>query len=326
MRIRGLKFFWIRGTLATLVASNGFSIDAPLAEAEKLLRQGKTDDGKRIITTYITSHENAAGYIGVGSLYARVKWWPDSVHYLDIATKRDPKNALAWYELGLAQHQNKDVVGAIDSLRHSLRISSTTAKTYMALGQILELAGDRYDARSNYSAALTKTGQSALLHQRLCWLLYRDNYFEDAIKHCQAAVKLAPQDDMAWAVLGKSLYENHEKTEAFSVFQKVLAARPRSELTYKARGIIYLNEKTYEQAAADLGKAFAIDETDDEAAIGLARSLFESGRYADALPIYIEACKLDRRYRYELLAKQREVSRKNKEDLASQYQEAFDKF
>ena len=169
----------------------------------------------------------------------------------------------------------------------------------MAFGQILELAGDRYDARTNYSAALLKTKGSALLHQRLCWLLYRDNYFTEAIKHCQAAVRLNPQDDMSWAVLGKSLYENHDKTEAFSVFQKVLTARPRSELTYKARGIIYLNEKTYEQAIADLGKAFALNENDDEAAIGLARSLFESGRYADALPIYVEACKLDRSYRYE---------------------------
>ena len=309
-----------------LFSVNVKAVDAPIAQAEKLFRVGKIDEAKRILTTYITDHENASGYINVGNLYARLKRWPEAVHYLDIATKRDAHNALAWYELGLAQHQNKDVPAAIECLRHSLQLSSSTAKTYSALGQILELSGDRYDARTNYEGALARAGENALWHQRLCWLLYKDNFFVEAIKQCQAAVRMNPADDLAWAVLGKSFYENHQKTEAFAIFHKVLSARPRSELTYKARGIIYLNEKTYEEAVADLGKAFGLNENDDEAAIGLARSLFETGRYAEALPIYVEACKLDRSYRYELLAKQREVSRKHRDELATQYQEAFDKF
>lgn len=316
-----LMFLWILSS-----APQAAAIDAPISQAESLFRAGKEDEAKRIITQYITNHENVAGYIAVGNLYARLQKWPDSVHYLSIGSERDPKSALVWYELGLAQHQNKQVDDAISSLRRSLQISSATGKTYLALGQILELAGDRYDARTIFMASITKTGDSALARSRLCWLAFRDDLFADAVRECQMAVRLNPQDDNSWAVLGRAYYENHQKTEAFSTFQKTLSARPHSAINYRARGLIYLDEKSYEQASADLGRAFGLDAHDDEAAIGLARSVFESGHYAEALPLYIDACKLNRDYRFELLARQRELSRKNKDDLADSYEAAVDQF
>src|SRR5690242_1328785 len=77
------------------------AMDPAMAQAEGLLRAGKTDQAELLIAGYLTSKENAAAYIDVGNLFARLKKWDKSVHYLDIATKRNERSALAWYELGL---------------------------------------------------------------------------------------------------------------------------------------------------------------------------------------------------------------------------------
>ena len=47
------------GVFLALVSVDSFSIDAQISQAEKLFRQGKSDEAKKVITTYITAHENA---------------------------------------------------------------------------------------------------------------------------------------------------------------------------------------------------------------------------------------------------------------------------
>jgi len=326
MLVKATLGFLLAANLASFNGSLGFAGEDPVSKAEGLLRAGKKEEGKQLIARYLTTQESASAYEKVGTLYARLRDWPDSVHYFEIASHRDGHNAKIFYKLGLAQHQNKQIDDAVSSLRQSLVMSSTTQKTYLALGEILELSRDRYDARNIFLSALAKTGDAASIRSKLCRLNFEDNFFSETIKQCTRAVSMNGADRDSWALLARAYYLSQQRPEAFKVFQKALFAYPKNSLLYRVRGLIYYEEKAYEQAINDLGKAFGLDPTDDEAAINLARSYFQLGYYERALPLFIEACKVDRDYRFEFLSKQRELARKDRNDLADKYQEALDKF
>ncbi|CAM6000335.1 unnamed protein product [Sphagnum balticum] len=279
-----------------------------------------------MIARFLTANETADAYVKVGTLYARLHHWSDAVHYLEIASKRNDHSASIWYSLALVQHQNKQTDAAVSSLRKSLAISSTTEKTYSALGEILELARDKYDARNIYISALSKVGDRAYYHSKLCWLNFQDNFMAESINQCRKATHLNGNDIVSWALLARSYYQNQQRPQAFDILKNVLAQHPKSALLYRVRGLIYYEEKAYEQAINDLGRAFGLDPSDDEAAIHLARSYFDLGYFDRALPMYVEACRIDKDYRFEFLSKQRELSRKDHEDLATQYQLEVDKF
>jgi tetratricopeptide (TPR) repeat protein len=326
---RFLKLALTMALLSILIffAIPSFAAEDILSKAEAMIKSNKNvEDAKQMIARYLTANETADAYVKVGNLYARVREWSNSVHYLEIASKRNEKSAAIWYELGLVQHQNKETDAAVTSLRKSLAISSTTAKTYTALGEILELSRDKYDARNIYISALAKAGNQALFHSKLCWLNFQDNFLAESINQCQKAVHMNGNDVTSWALLAQTFYQNQQRPKAFDILKKLIAQHPNSALLYRVRGLIYFQEKAYEQAINDLGKAFGLDPSDDEAAIHLARSYFELTYYDRALPIYVEACKLDKDYRFEFLSKQRELSRKDHDDLATQYQLEVDKF
>lgn len=295
-----------------------------LTEAEKLFKSDQEEPAKKIVATYLTDNDGAPAYLFVGNLYARLKRWGDAVHYFEIATTRDPRNALAWYNLGLAHHQNKQVVEAVTALRKSLTISSKTPKSHLALGEILELAQERYEARNVYVAALRALGEKAEIRAKLCRLNFLDSFFKETIRECNKAVSLNAEDLVSWTILAKTYFDNQERDKSFQTFKKVIAKFPKQALPYRARGLIYFQERSYEQAANDLGKAFALDPFDDEGAIHLARAVFEMKNYDLAKNIYVEACRLNKEYRFEFLSKQRELLRLNKDEMASQYQEALE--
>jgi tetratricopeptide (TPR) repeat protein len=111
----------------------------------------------------------------------------------------------------------------------------------------------------------------------------------------------------------------------YEEFKKLLTQYPGSALAHRARGLIYFEQQSFEQAAADLGAAFGLDPLDLESGLYLARAAYELGFYELALVNYVEVCRLDRTQRFELLSKQRELLKKNKIDLAERYQAEVDK-
>jgi len=319
-----MKFIF---SLVFISTTSAFGAVDILLKAEAMIKaKQNVEDAKQMIARYLTAHETADAYVKVGNLYARVREWPNSVHYLEIASKRDEKNPGILYELGLAQHQNKQTDAAVTSLRRSLTLNPNSEKTYEALGEILELSRDKYDARNIYISALTKMGDRAFFHSKLCWLNFQDNFLAETIAQCRKAVHLNGNDVTSWAILAQAYYQNQQRPQAFDVLKTLLLQHPQSALLYRVRGLIYYSEKAYEQAINDLGRALGLDPNDDEAAINLARSYFELGYYDRALPLYVEACKIDKDYRFEFLSKQRELSRKDHDDLATQYQLEVDKF
>lgn len=298
--------------------------DATVVEIEKNLQAGKVEEAKLAVGKYLTSHDEGSAYNEVGNMYARLKRWPEAVHYYEILTQREPQNPRAWYQLGLAYHQNGKVDDAVKSLRQSLNIDSKSARTYSALGEMLELAHDRLDARNIYMTAIKKLGNQYEFVSRACKLNQRDFLLAQAIKDCKLAITLRPDDVVSMTLLARVYYDKSERDRAMALLKEVIGKFPKHPLAYRARGLIFYNEKAYEAAASDLGKAFGLDPYDDEAGIHLGRALFELSLYDIALQAFVESTRLNRTYRFEISTRQRDLLRKNKDAVAAQYQAAIE--
>ncbi|MCC6276996.1 MAG: tetratricopeptide repeat protein [Oligoflexia bacterium] len=301
-----------------------WAADARLQLAEMQIRNKQWPQAKKNITDYLNSQETAAAYVDVGRLYARYRKWPESLHYLEIAFQRESKNPSILYDLALAQHQNKKIDESIESLRQAIRLKPKWSLPVFSLGEILELAQERYEARQVYVEAVKNLGSLAELRSRLCWINYQDGFIDETARQCALATVLNGKDDRSWALLGKSLYDAGKREKAFLALKQGLSKNPTSSFIRRAKGLIYFQEKSYEQAAFELGKAFGLNPQDEESAIHLARSLFEIQEYKHALPVFVEACRLNRVYRFDLSTKARELLRIKKNEEAALYEAALE--
>lgn len=277
-----------------------------------------------MVAQYLATNDSTGAHMTVGHLFMRLKMWPDAAHYYEIVTKRKDRHAKAWYLLGLAYHQQKKINEAIEALQKSLGISSKTRRTYDALGEALELNRTRHEARTVYENAIKKTGQAAKYYRRLCWLNFQDFFVKKAASSCRQAVARNPKDVQSQTLLAYTLYEQGKRKEALAKLSSAIKKYPQKSLPHHGRGLIYFKEKSYEAAVRDLGKAFGLDPMNDEAGIYLARAYFEIQQYDLALQIFIDTIRLNRSFRYELMTKQRELMRLNKNGIANKYMAAID--
>lgn len=302
----------------------GIVYATPLDDAEKMIRTKKDAEGRELISKYLTKNDSAQSYLDVGTLFVRLKMWTDAIHYLEIATTREEKNFSAWYRLGISYHQNKQIDQAVEAFRKAEKLDKKSDFATIALGSVLELSRNRLDARNTYLAATKKKGVSSFLSQRLCVLYFQDFYFKNASKLCQQAIAKNPKDPLPPTLLARAYYDNNEKQKAFALLAETAKKFPNADLPFKARGLIYFSENTFEQAAADLGKAVGLNGSDEESASHLARSLFFLKRYEAALYAYKLTGMLNRNIRFEILAKGREVERAGFPELAKRFQNASD--
>lgn len=296
-----------------------------IGEAEVLFKHKKEAQAKEKIAAYLSKNDSVLAYEKTGALYSRLQNWAEAVHYFQIAHNRQQNNSAIKYKLGIAYHQNKQLEKSVDMLRAAIQLDQKFLKAVFALADIMESAGDSYEARQVYQQALKKSGENQEIRSKLCVFDFKEAYWREAIDNCTKAVAKNNKDTTAWAILGTSYFEYQQREKAFLELKKGLAINKDSSVLHKARGILYYKEKSYEQAAFDLGRAAALDSLDEETVLYLARSLFEIGRFGDARVAYAEASRLDRAIRFEFQSRQKELLRKNQTGFASDYQDSIDK-
>ncbi len=315
-------------TSVLLFAASG-ALGVPLQDfsiqAEQLFRKNQTVQAKALISKYLAQKDNAEAYARVGSMYARLKNWKEAVHYLEIAQTRAPKNNSVLYRLGISYHQDGKIDDAAIQFRNALAIKPKNLFYVFALGELLEMADLNTDARQVYEEAVKLTGDNLELRSKLCLLDYKEAFWNEAISNCSKAIKKNPGDVTSWTLLAMSYYASEDRPRALAEFKKAVKIHPTSGILRRAHGYVFFQEKSYEQAVQELGIAFAVNPMDDEAALLLARSLYELGRIDDARIAYYLACLLNDTYRFEFVSKQRDLERKGKNDMSSRYEDTINK-
>jgi len=95
---------------------------------------------------------------------------------------------------------------------------------------------------------------------------------------------MAPSNSYAWNLLGVSLLELHELTQAASALETSVKLDPASAYSYNSLGRVYWEQRRYSEAQAQFQKQIAINPDDHYAHGNLGMMLRDQKKCNDALP------------------------------------------
>ena len=168
---------------------------------------------------------------------------------------RDPKNYLAWFDLGFVYNRLKRTEDSIHAYRQSVAAKPDVFESNLNLGLML--------ARSNSP---------------------------EAEQFLRAASKLKPTDHVeegqarAWLSLGHIL-ESTKPDDALDAYQKAAALTPKDPEPHISAGLLRERRKDFAGAEADYKQVLILDPHSNEAVMGLTNIYMKSGRVADAEPL-----------------------------------------
>jgi tetratricopeptide (TPR) repeat protein/serine/threonine protein kinase len=193
--------------------------------------QGKLDEA---ITEFRKVCEldpkNISAHYNLGHALHAQKKWDEAIAYYKKAIELDPKCAPIHRNLILALQGKGRVDDAIAERKKLIELDPKNAAEHYYLGNDLKAKGDLDGAERAYREAVRLDGNhhGAAIDALAELLLSRGNW-KEAIATAREAVKLAPQSDFAWQVLGWAHYRVGEWNASIAALEKscALQANPK---------------------------------------------------------------------------------------------------
>lgn len=124
--------------------------------------------------------------------FANQQWERARDIYLDMVSEA-PDNALAYANLGVAEHQLGNLLAASGNLKQSLEINPTIAQNWQTLGLIQYQRGELNLALSSLTRAIHESPQNARTRIYLAAVVRDYGWKEAAITELQRAIELDPK-------------------------------------------------------------------------------------------------------------------------------------
>lgn len=178
--------------------------------------------------------------------------------FLDIIEK-DPYNAIAWFNLGVAYQGVKNYKEAIEAYEYCVAIDDTFEFAYRNLA-------DAYI--------------------RLRW-------YEKAIESLQKNLELGNPEDVLFEAIGHCYDKQKDFENARLYYRKAIQLNPSDDELYYKIGATYFKEHAFENAAKSFGVALNLNKEMPIYNVALANSLLELGAEAmDVVTLFVQAIKL----------------------------------
>ena len=178
--------------------------------------------------------------------------FPGAEKILLEVTGKDPKNYVAWFDLGYIYNATDRSAQSIDAYRKSISANPEIFESNLNLG--IMLAREHNPDAENFLRAATKLKPTA--HPEEGWF-------------------------RAWLMLGNVL-ANSKPDEAIVAFRNAAKYHPKDPEPYLSAGRLLENQKQYAQAAAEYQKAAQLDPKSKEALAGLVNSYSEAKQVPEA--------------------------------------------
>jgi tetratricopeptide (TPR) repeat protein len=141
-------------------------------------------------------------------------------------TKSEPKNALAWYYLGVVYDEFKRYNDAIDALRQTVRIDPGYANAWNNLGAAYVELKRYNDAIEALRQATRIDPQNANAWYNLGVAYDSLKRYNDAIEAYRQVLRINPKDDGVWNKLGVAYALSGNRTEALNVVRDLRRLDP----------------------------------------------------------------------------------------------------
>jgi tetratricopeptide (TPR) repeat protein len=157
----------------------------------------------------------------------QLSYWKDSITLYRHTLAVTENNPLIVNNLAVALHTEGRDTEAMEQYRAAIRLQPGFATPHLNLGMLLGQAGRIPEAIVEFKeAARVKPGGSADAETSLCAAYFKLHQPQEALPHCQAAVKLDPDDVLSRSNFGIVLQALGHKAEAIAQYKLVLQADP----------------------------------------------------------------------------------------------------
>ncbi|MDP6130273.1 MAG: tetratricopeptide repeat protein, partial [Dehalococcoidia bacterium] len=207
---------------------------------------------------------------------------PVTVEYFDGIIDRNPEDAIAIYNRGLAYRRLGQPERAVADFGRSIALGFRSAEVYAARGNAFFATGTNDgQARVDLAVAINFEPQNPLYHVYL-GNFYRSRAPEAAIMEFDQAIQLDPQLALTYIYRGQHYLDVGEFQRAIQDFDRAIRLDPQSALAYNGRGYYYLAQDQPQRAVADFGDAIRLNPQLAEAYTGRGQAYNDLGLHRQA--------------------------------------------
>jgi tetratricopeptide (TPR) repeat protein len=156
-----------------------------------------------------------------------------------------PRDSLGFVSLLAGMH-----VEAVTQFRRATDIDPKFAPALNNLGLADDLADNRSMAKKRYENVIKKIDKKNVrAHVMLALDLWVDGSHNKAIKELDRALKIDPEDDLAWTFVGDIHYDNRKADSAIKAYKKATEINDRNFTAWYHMGIAYDDAKRKDEEA-----------------------------------------------------------------------------
>ncbi len=165
-------------------------------------------------------------YAYLGSLEANLHKWKQATVHLEKAISFGANQVDIYYNLSIAYKELGAYGPARKYLQRYLKKKPNDSESQLLLTQLLQQEGEQQEAINQLRKLIDKDPNNLNLHLQLLKLLEKSGNKSELINEYQKVVSLDPKNRLAWYNLGILYYEQKKWENAEQAFSKALALKP----------------------------------------------------------------------------------------------------
>jgi tetratricopeptide (TPR) repeat protein len=257
-------------------------------EAQGLYEEGKYDDAISYLRALLEREpKNPVYWSQLGSAYAQMNKFKNSVYAYKQAIKYDPKNVKAMYNLSIVYSENGSHKEAQKMAQRALKLNPKNPLVQASLGNTLIDVGKYDKAKKVYEQIVEAKPDFDVGHFNLGVINTQERNLDAAQKNYQEVLKINPADAEAKENLAAIHIFKNDYEEAVDYLLEVVNSSPEDDITlenaYYNLGVAYLRLKKYQQALDAFEAAINIEPWDMAAYVNAAILSEELGQKDKAI-------------------------------------------
>jgi tetratricopeptide (TPR) repeat protein len=206
-----------------------------------------------------TTDASYALLVNRGVSHFRQEQYNDAIQDLNQAVALDPKQFQAYVNLAEVYQSMKNWDDAREQLGKAIRLRPELAGLYRNRALLNMDRGDLAAAREDFEETIRhEKGRAAGDYAQLAGILYTQQQYGEAIKACDAALKIDPGLAVARRYQAAALMALKRYQDAITSLDKYLKTGPVDAGAYQDRGLARAQLKDYRGAVSDYSRALEL--------------------------------------------------------------------
>lgn len=204
--------------------------------------------------------------------------------------------SIQYMNAGVDYYRQGLMPAAVRELKSAVAEDDTNVQARYNLGKVYQEMKNWEEASSELQKVVAAEPKVAIYHYDLGWAYDELKRFQQAEEEYRKAIEIDPKIFRAHYRLATVLEGAEKPQEADAEYRKAIDINPRFSKTFVRLGYLYLNNDFAKEAAGVFKGGLSVDEnqSDPEMYNGLGAALAGTNQFADAVPQFEQALKLDK--------------------------------